>query len=198
VRDVPARDVTLIGPLAAVVARDGLHPALQGLLIDAMREVHGGGGLFHRLGEFPQPVDSEFELASDVERYSKAGPSLLKRYLPFWLATFIERMLVLLLPVAGLAIPMVRVLPILYRWRVKRRFLYWYGRLKLLEGQVAADERGRDIAAQREEIDRIERAVGLITVPLGFSEEYYNLRAAIDLVRQRITQHAMRTHPRLT
>lgn len=197
-RDVPGHDTSLIAPVAAVMARDGLHPALAGLLIDAMREVHGKGGLFSRFGEYPQAADPEVDLAGDVERYYKAGPSFLKRFLPFWLATTLERMLVLLLPVAGLIIPMARILPVVYRWRIKRRLLYWYARLKALEDQLAVDPRGGTLAFQRGEIERIDSAVSNIPVPLGFSEEYYNLRKAIDLVRQRILAHATFVHPNLT
>ncbi|MGE0426356.1 MAG: TAXI family TRAP transporter solute-binding subunit [Reyranellaceae bacterium] len=198
VRNVPDRDVILLAPVAAVVAREGLHPALAGLMIDAMREVHGKGGLFHRFGEFPQPVDPELELAEDVERYYKSGASLLKRWLPFWVATFIERMIVLAVPLAGLMIPVAKGVPWLYKWRIKRRLLHWYARLKVLEAKVSADPGGSDIDNQRREIERIDHAVSTIPVPLGFSEEYYNLRSAIDLVRQRLLSHAARVHPNLT
>lgn len=197
-RDIPGQDVSLIAPVAAIMARPGLHPAVSGLLIDAMREVHGKGGLFSRFGEYPQAIDPEAALASDVERYYKAGPSLLKRFLPFWLATTLERLLVLVLPVAGLLIPMMRLLPLVYRWRVKRRLLYWYARLKALEGQLAADREGGTLTIQRSEIERIDHAISHIPVPLGFSEEYYNLRKAVDLVRQRIFAHATLVHPHLT
>ncbi len=198
VRNMPDHDVSLVAPVAAVVARNGFHPALSGLMVDAMREVHGKGGLLHRFGDFPQPIDPEIDLAPDVERYYKAGPSFLKRFLPFWLATFVERMIVLAVPIAGLLVPMMRVVPLIYRWRVKRRLLYWYSRLKVLEGQIAADPTMASLAIPRAEIEQIDRAVSLIPVPLGFSEEYYNLRSAIDLVRQRVLAQIGRVHPNLT
>jgi TRAP transporter TAXI family solute receptor len=197
-RDIPASDISLVAPVAAVMVRPGLHPALTGLLIDAMREVHGKGSLFSRFGEYPQATDPEAALAPDAERYYKAGPSFLKRFLPFWLATLLERLLVLVLPVAGLLIPMARVLPVIYRWRIKRRLLYWYARLKTLESQLVADPGDGSFSFQRNEIEQIDSAVSNIPVPLGFSEEYYNLRKAIDLVRQRIFAHATLVHPNLT
>ncbi|MGE0769101.1 MAG: TAXI family TRAP transporter solute-binding subunit [Hyphomicrobiaceae bacterium] len=197
-RDFPNRDAALLAPVAAVMTRPDLHPALAGLLIDAMREVHGKGGLFSRVGDYPQARDPEVSLAPDAERYYKAGPSFLKRFLPFWLATMLERMLVLILPVAGLLIPMARVLPLIYTWRVKRRLLYWYARLKSLESQLGAASDGGSLSLERSEIERIEVAVSTIPVPLGFSEEYYNLRKAIELVRQRILAHATFVHPNLT
>jgi hypothetical protein len=107
-------------------------------------------------------------------------------------------MIVLAVPVAGLLIPMIKVVPLIYRWRVKRRLLYWYSRLKVLEGQLAAAPTMMSLAAPRAEIEQIDQAVSLIPVPLGFSEEYYNLRSAIDLVRQRVLAQIGRIHPNLT
>ncbi len=197
-RNIPDQDIALIAPVASLVARETLHPAVAGLLIDALREVHGKGGLFHRFGDFPKVGNPEIDVSAEVERYYAAGPSFLKRFLPFWLATFIERMLVLAVPVAGLMIPMIKGIPLLYKWRVKRRLLYWYARLKVLEGHVAADLTGLGVETQRGEIERIDQAVRVIPVPLGFSEEYYTLRSAIDLVRQRVLAHASGVHPNLT
>ncbi|MEZ5851157.1 MAG: TAXI family TRAP transporter solute-binding subunit [Hyphomicrobiaceae bacterium] len=191
VRDVPAGDVAMVAPVAAVVAREKLHPALAGLLVDAMREAHDGGGLFHRIGDFPKPRDPEFDMADNVGRYYTSGPSFLKRHLPFWLATFIERMIVIAVPLAGALVPLARIGPVLYRWRVRRRLFYWYGRLKALEATVATDRSAESLNTYRAEVARIEDAVSTIPVPVGFAEEYYNLRAAIELVQQRLYQRAV-------
>jgi TRAP transporter TAXI family solute receptor len=198
VRNVPATDVAMIAPVAAVVARPGLHPAVAGLMIEALRDTHGNGNLFQRFGEFPTPIDPEFAVTADVERYYKAGPSFLKRYLPFWLAVFLERLMLLALPLAGIAIPMLKGLPLLYRWRIKRRLARWYARLKALEMRIDADTGGHDASVHRADVARIEAAVASTRVPLGFAEEYYMLRAAIDLVRQRIMARPVRPRAELT
>ncbi len=194
VRDVPSADIAMVAPVAAVVARESLHPALAGLLVDAMREAHNGGGLFHRIGDFPKPQDPEFDMADDVERYYSSGPSFLKRHLPFWLATFVERMMVIAVPLAGVLVPLAKIGPVLYRWRVRRRLFYWYGRLKALEASVAADRSAENLSTYRAEVARIDDAVSTIPVPVGFAEEYYNLRAAIELVQQRLLQRAAVTN----
>lgn len=186
VRPLPAEDVTLVAPVAALVARDDLHPALVGLMVEAIREVHAGGGMFHRIGEFPRALDPEFDVSDDADRAYKTGPNWLKRTLPFWLASFIERMLVVAVPVAGVLLPLIKVGPALYKWRVRRRLLYWYGRLKALESAVNDDQAGESVDAERQELTLIDNAVSNIPIPLGFSDQYYSLRAAIDLVRQRL------------
>lgn len=191
VKGIPARDKTLVAPVAALLARDGLHPALTGLLVEAAREVHAPGGLFHRVGDFPKPLDPEFDMSSDAERYYRSGPSFLKRQLPFWLATFVERVSLVAVPLAGALIPIFKGGPALYKWRVRRRLLYWYGRLKALEASIASDPDGADHNAYVAEVRRIEEAVAAVPVPIGFSDQYYSLRSAIDLVRQRLTARAV-------
>lgn len=187
VRNIPGEDVTLLAPIAALVARENLHPALVGLMVEAIKEVHSGGGMFHRLGDFPRPLDPEFDFSDDAERAFKTGPNWLKRTLPFWLATFVERLVVIAVPLAGVMIPLIKIGPAIYKWRVRRRLLYWYGRLKALESTVGDAASGEVLVAQREEITTIDRAVATIPVPLSFSDQYYSLRAAIDLVRNRLS-----------
>ena len=194
VNNIPANDVEMVAPMAALVARDDLHPALVNLLVEAAKQVHSPGGLFHRVGEFPKPQDPEFEFSDDAERAYKSGPSFLKRTLPFWLATFIERAMIIAVPLAGVLLPLIKIGPAIYTWRIRRRLLYWYGRLKALESTVADDPSGETLDEEREELALIDNAVSTIPIPLAFSDQYYTLRAAIDLVRQRLTARAAHAH----
>src|SRR6185369_1022026 len=91
-RNVPAEDVRLIAATSSLVAREDMHPALVQLFVQAAARIHGGGSWTSRAGQFPSAQNSEFPLARDAERYYRNGPPLLQRYLPFWLANFIERM----------------------------------------------------------------------------------------------------------
>ncbi|MFV0295800.1 MAG: TAXI family TRAP transporter solute-binding subunit [Hyphomicrobiaceae bacterium] len=197
-RDLPREAVTMVAPVAVLAVRKGLHPALQGLLIDAARQVHGGAGLFYSAHTFPRASDPELDMASDAERYYRAGPSFLKRYLPFWLATFIERMVVIALPVVGLLIPAFKGLPYLYRWRILRRLNYWYGELKALERQLAVTTDRREAERLRSQLNHIEQTVAEMHVPLAFSQDYYELRSAIDLVRKRLAERIGLMIPNLT
>jgi hypothetical protein len=187
VRGIPARDVSMLAPTTALVAAEALHPALVGLMVEAAKELHGAGSLFQRIGDFPKAVDPEFELSDDAARFYKNGPNFLQRYLPFWLATYLERMSVLVLPFATLLLPLIKIGPALYKWSIKRRIFFWYDRLKKLEDRVRLDVGGIERAAHTDEIHEIEEAVGTIPVPLTYADQFYSLRAAIDLVRQRLT-----------
>jgi len=190
VNNIPARDITLVAPEAALVARKTTHPAIIGLMVQAAIDIHGQGGMFQRIGEYPKPYDAEFPISRDAKRMYKSGVPFFRRYLPFWLATFIERMLVMIVPIATIMIPLVKVVPMAYEWRIKSRINYWYAHLKQIEKGLREDVEHKKSHFFQTEIDKIEEAVGATKVPLNYSDRFYELRAAVDLVRQHIAKRA--------
>ncbi len=182
----PPSDVEMVAPVAVLAAHKDLHPALVALLVEAAKSVHAPGGLFHEVGEFPKAQDPELEMSADAERAYRSGPNWLNRTLPFWFANFIERMTVLLLPIIGVMIPLFKGVPALYSWQIRRRLIYWYGRLKALEAVISETEGAQDLQLHRAELDVIDEAVRNIPLPIWIADQYYILRSAIDLVRQRL------------
>lgn len=185
-KPLPAEDVTLVAAQAALVAREDAHPAIVGLMVRAASEVHKQGGIFQHVDEFPKAYDPEYPMQEDAERLYKQGPPFLQRFLPFWLANFIERSLIMIVPIATILLPLFKVIPWLYEWRIRRRILYWYGELKALEREVD-DETTNEKARYLDDILEIEGAVSKIPVPLHYSDKLYELRGAVDLVRHRIS-----------
>lgn len=188
-RDIPTRDYHLIAPTATLVAREDLHPALVDLLVQAAAEIHGAPGWFHRRGEFPTADYSEIPVASTAEKFYRDGPPLLQRYLSFWLANFVERMWIVIVALGALLVPLSRVVPPLYVWKVRSRIYRWYGQLRNVERAVedaGPDQRRQVFDEQIRRLNDIERRVNQLTVPLSFAEELYLLRSHIDFVRKRI------------
>ncbi len=170
-----------------LVARDDLHPALVYLLLEAASEVHGGPGLFQQRGDFPSAKVQDFPISEQALRWFKSGRPFLQRYLPFWLANLFERLLVIIVPIIALAIPLMRIVPALYRWRVRSKVFRWYGEVKSIEA-LALDGHG-DEGVKREQakrLDTIEHAVGELKIPLSFYHEVHLLRAHIDMVRRHL------------
>ncbi len=184
VRDIPGRDVTLVAPVASLVARDSIHPALIDVLLQAAAEAHGGPGLFHRAGEFPNPRQVDFPLSTEAERFYRSGTRFLQRYLPFWAATLVDRLVVLLIPVVALMIPLMRIAPALYGWRARSRIYKWYGQLKFLEEAWRRDPGARPPEGWLAELDQLEARVNRIRTPLAFANQLYILREHIGLVRR--------------
>jgi TRAP transporter TAXI family solute receptor len=190
--NLPAHDVHLVAPTANLVVRDDIHPALITLLMQAASEIHGGAGLLRRAGDFPSAKGVDFAMSVDAERYLKSGPPFLQRHLPFWMAVFIDRMVVLLLPLLAILIPLVRFTPTVYAWRIKSRIYRWYGKLKVLEIDMQSAKSAADVRALIERLDAIEQSVSRIPTPLAFSEYLYNLRSHVDLVRARLDKRAQK------
>jgi TRAP transporter TAXI family solute receptor len=184
--NLPARDVHLVAPTANLVVRDDIHPALISLLMGAATEIHGGVGLLRKAGEFPSEKGVDLAMSVDAERYLKSGPPFLQRHLPFWLAVFIDRMVVMLVPILAILIPLVRFTPTLYAWRIKSRIYRWYGKLKVLEVDMESAKTAVEARALQERLESIAQSVSRIPTPLAFSEYLYNLRSHVELVRARL------------
>jgi TRAP-type uncharacterized transport system substrate-binding protein len=181
-RDLPPHDVPLVAPTGTLVARDSTHPALIQLFVQAAQQVHGGAGWFHRKGEFPNARNTERPLAAEAERFYRSGVPFLQRYLPFWLANLFERMWPVLVTLIAVLLPLSRMLPPLYEFRVRSRIFRWYGQLRAVEAEVGhrpAGELARDL-------DGLEQRVEGIAVPLSYVDELYALRSHIHLVRRRL------------
>jgi len=189
--NLPGDDVQLLSPLATLVARDDVHPALMDLMLRAASEIHGGPGLFEEPGQFPSPRNVDFPLSPAAERYFRSGLPFLHRVLPFWAASLVERLWVLLLPALTLLIPLLRIAPPTYRWQVRRRIIRWYRDLRRLEADLQGAAEAGDAAAQGEALAALERLqveTGQIAVPLSYANDLYNLRLHIEFVRRRFGQ----------
>ena len=186
VKNVPARDVTLISPTANLLAVDGLHPALAYLLMRAASEVHGGAGLLHKAGEFPAPLNSEFPLSAEATRYYKSGPPFLQRYLPYWAAVLVDRLWLTLLPVLALLVPLGRIIPAVWRWRARSRIYRWYAQLKEVELNLDDQCPPEKLTGLLTQLDQIERAVNRLNTPLAYTDNLYAFRQNVNLVRQRV------------
>lgn len=195
VLDIPPRDVHLAATTANLVVRDDLHPAIVNLLALAAHEVHSAPGLFNAKDKFPATKDVDFPMNADAERYYKSGPPFLQRYLPFWAANFVDRMIVFLVPLIALVLPLARVLPALYQWRIRSRIYRNYGELKFLEAEVAQSSDRSKTREYYERLDRIEDRVNMMRIPLANHEQLYTLRGHIDLVRARIAKLSAGEHP---
>ena len=186
VRDTPPRDTVLLSTTANVVVRDDLHPALASLLLQAMSEVNGKTGFFQRSGEFPSYKDHSFVLADEAQRYYKSGPPFLQRYLPFWLAVLVERLFVLIVPIVVLLLPLLKIAPSIYTWRVRSKIFRCYGDLKFLENDLRQNYDRSRHADYLARLDRIEEDAYARNIPLAFSDLLYTLREHINLVRKKL------------
>jgi hypothetical protein len=155
-----------------------------------MVETHSGPETFQRSGEFPNGTDAEYPVAPTAADFYKSGPSFMQRHLPLWLSVHVQRAIAVLVTGIAIGLPLIHYFPLLYKWSSRRRLLYWYGQLKALEASFDASPSGTHLAEMQAAVERIEDAVSQIRLPLAFTDQLYNLRSHIDIVRRKITTRA--------
>lgn len=182
----PAADIHLLAPTTNLLVRKNLHPALAYLLLRAAVEIHGGAGWDHRAGEFPSMKTQDFPVSEQAQRFYRTGGSWLHGYLPFWAATFVDRMLIVLISLGMVMVPLLGILPWLYTWRNRSKYYRWYRELRELEEQLREGRRPGNIESLCERLDRIEEGVCRIRVSVAFYDEMFILKEHIQMVRQKL------------
>lgn len=207
--DIPAADVTLLAASVALVVRADLDPSLETLLAHTVIanpksgfDAKGEPILFYKAGEFPNANDPEYVVSPAVRQLHKSGelPILLRSTaeflamlgLPYWPAAFTfdhgSQAVLLIIPLLSILLPLFHYIPIFYKWGIRRRLLARYRQLTRLESSIGERPSAGQIAMKLQELDRIDNAVNGLSVPLPFTDQVYDLRGHIELVRRRLEQ----------
>jgi TRAP transporter TAXI family solute receptor len=189
-KDRPPDDVVLVATKASLVVQKNLHPAIQYLLLNAAVEIHSGSGIFRHANEFPAAESDGIPLSSEALRFYKSGPPFLHDYFPFWMASLMGKLIILLIPILGVLYPMTRFLPQAYDWAMRSKVFRMYGELRFLEdGMAAARTTGHDVSEMIARLDRLEQQANHLKVPLAYASMLYMLRDHIALVRAGLKKH---------
>ena len=184
---LPPRDTTLLTATASLVAREDLHPALKRMALAVSAEVHTGGGLFYKAGDFPSLRRIDFPSAPEARSMLADGLPFLERTFPFWWAQVAERLLLIVLPIALLTGWLLRILPALLRWTPESRLARWYGELKFIENDLLqAQVRGMDLARFLGRLNTIDSDLLNFRCPRELMPRCFVLRQHVEFVRQRL------------
>lgn len=184
--NIPPRDVRLVAPTTALVTRKGTHPALLQLFVQAGNQIHGGAGWFKRTREYPNLANNELPISAEAERGIKNDKPFLQRYLPFWVANLVERMWLVMGIILAIMLPLSRIIPPLYAFRVRSRIFRWYRQLRDIETRMDDKDAGNSNEALLKELNELESRAEKISVPLSYTDELYALRSNIHLVRKKL------------
>jgi TRAP-type uncharacterized transport system substrate-binding protein len=188
--NLPPTPINMLAPTVELLAHSNLHPALSDLLIEAATEVHGGASLLQSAGQFPTPVTHDFPISPDATRYYKSGKSFAYRYLPFWVASLLDRAVVVFLPIFLVVIPALRYLPAIYNWRITSRINHRYKQLMALERQFLGDLSPERQTLLIERMAEIEKSVIALKMPGSHAEQIYALRQHMQFVRDNVARSA--------
>ena len=182
-RDIPASPIDLLAIRNRLLVRHDLHPALQYLLLNAMREVHSPPGPFHDLGEFPREQPNDLPLSPTAEAYYRSGQAFWARYTSFWLTSLLSRIVFFALPLIAVLIPLAGVAPRVFRWLSLRRVHRLHADLADVEAGLQRPESSLSLDLDAR-LDEVEKAAHALHVARPFAADLHRLRIHLRMVRE--------------
>jgi len=191
-RNLPPRDTQLLAAAANLVARKDLNSSLVPALLEALTEVHQTGGVLEQKKQFPSLDFTDLPINDDARRYIANGPSFLYRWLPYGTAVFLDRLKIMLLPFIALMIPLFRVAPQLYRWRVRSKIYRWYATVREIDTMARENATASELAPAVKRLQELEKEVASVSVPLSYTGELYHLRLHIHLIAEKLASRSVK------
>lgn len=188
----PPADVVLLAPKASLAVRDDVHPAIQHLLLEAATQIHSQPGIFQKAGQFPAAKSIDLPLSSEAQRFYKNGRPYLQEYLPFWIATLLEKIIVVFLPLIAVVYPIFKLLPQLYDWFMQSRILRLYDEMKSIESEIESGSGGIGRDAINAKLDHLALRANQLRLPTTYASALYTLRSHMNLVRARLADRTPR------
>ncbi len=185
-RNIPDSDIDLLASRNRLLVRKDLHPALQYLLLEAMREVHWAPGPFNRLGEFPAEQPNDLPLYPTAAVFYRSGPTFWQRYTSFWFTSLLNRIVFFVIPVAAMLIPVIGFAPRFFRWLYVRRINRLHRALGNVERELAQSADRCRFVEYQTRIAEIESAVRLLKVARPFEVDLQRLRIHLRMVQEDI------------
>jgi len=184
--NIPATEVTLIGTTNAILVRKDLHPEIIHLLAQTLLRTHSEAGLFQRIGEFPSQIDPEYPMAESAVDFYKNGPSLLNRYMPFWAANYIRRIIAIFVAAIAIILPLFNYAPKLYMWLVRENMSKLYRRLRIIEKGLQTELTAPQVASFQNDLEDVDKAASRLPVPMRHSALLFGIKIHINLIRTRL------------
>ncbi|SDT99086.1 TAXI family TRAP transporter solute-binding subunit [Halopseudomonas salegens] len=184
--NLPPSSASVLSPVATLVVNEAFHPALATLILQESREILREGTLLDAPDAFPAATPLDLPLSNEADYYHRNGVPMLQRYLPFWIASLVDRYVVLLIPFIAIMIPLFRSMGPLYRWRIRARVFRWYGQLRRIDRLIQNDQ----IQNQRDEelanLHQLEDDLTRVDVPLSYAHELYTLHLHVRYMISRL------------
>ena len=184
-RNIPPEDRTTLASTATLVVNDRFHPAMTPLILELLSRRLGNGGILERPGEFPSARNVGFDLTKEAAHYFDKGAPFLLRFMPFWAASLVDRLIIFVVPLLVIIIPLIKLAGPLYRWRIRSRIYTWYRHLQEIERRWT-EGRIDNLAEERRRLDVMTKELAAVDVPLSYADELYELKEHVEYVRGRL------------
>jgi uncharacterized protein len=189
-RNIPSHDTPLVAASANLAARGDLNASLIPAVLNAVTRVHQAGGVLEHKRQFPSVDFVDLPLNEDAHRYLINGPSFLFRWLPYGTAVLLDRLKILVLPLLALLLPLFKIAPPLYTWRIRSKIYKWYATVREIESSIQEEKVSGDAASLINRLSDLDRQVASVSVPLSYAAELYHLRLHIRFLQEKLRSSA--------
>lgn len=187
-RNIPPQPTQIVSPVATLIINGDFHPALASLVLEAARDVLSQGSLLDPPGAFPAAAPSELPLSNEAKYYYERGVPLLQRYLPFWIASIVDRYVVLLIPFIAIMLPLLKSMGPLYAWRMRARVYRWYEHLRRVDKLIHNGAIHQVLSQEIDGLVTLEDELTQVEVPLSYAHELYSLHLHVGYMISRLRQ----------
>ena len=183
--NIPSDDVRTLAASTELVVAELFPPPLADLLLQATGEIYGDASLFTERDAFPNPDMISIDLNSSAARYYQSGPPLLRKILPFQLATWLDRFFMVVVAFGSAAIAVFSILPRLVEMHLDRQLQAAYRRMEEIEKQSVA---GGDNDALLAELDELDKSTSETRIYLRSTiSSWLEMRQFLHDLRDRIS-----------
>jgi TRAP transporter TAXI family solute receptor len=181
-KNQPRADIPMLSMKANLVARSDLHDSVKYLLLDVASKVHGGIGPMQKEKQFPSANGLILPQSEASKQFFKGGKPWLQKFLPFWSAYHVERVLIAALPVLVIMLPLLRAMMSFNERRNHAAIMRLLNQAKEIELQQLE---GNQVDRQdRESIKRIETQLGKLSPLTIHCVDYFRLRESLLGLRE--------------
>lgn len=185
-RNLPSSNINLLSTTANLIVRKEMPDELVRLFLKKVKEVHEEKTLFAQEGEFPNIVNMEAPLNKAAEKYIKKGDSWLEGIFPYWIASNIDRLKILLIPLLTLMFPLFKGIMPIYTWTMRSKIYKWYDDLNDIDKAIPTFTQ-EQLANNQQTLEELREEITKQTkVPLAFMGEYYNLLLHLEMILNKI------------
>jgi TRAP-type uncharacterized transport system substrate-binding protein len=185
-KNLPSKDVNLLSTTQNLVCNPEIPGELLRLFLKKVQQIHGEKSFFQNADEFLNSKHIDTVINDDAQLYLLNGESWLEKIFPYWIASNIDRLKLLIIPLIWLIIPLFKSIIPLYVITTRAKIYRWYEQLDTINKRVNnkedLNEIKKDIAHLKEDIETKTQ------VPLSYKGEFYNLIVHIELLENKINK----------
>ncbi len=181
-KNIPYSNINLLATTANLVINDNLSEELTRLLLKKLVLIHDKKGLFEKNEQFPNISNLTIDIDEEANRYFNYGDTFLEKIFPYWIASNLDRLKILLIPLLTLLFPLFKGVFPLYRWSIRSKIYKWYDKIQSIDKRID-NLNNKELKENLAELQKLKKEIREETkVPLSYMGEYYDLIMHLEVL----------------